>query len=148
MDTNAYILQTHSLSPRRRRLKSQSCRSFDSILLPIPIPRLLDTMEVRLANLERVMGALDGRVASLERLEVEDNGANRRSKQTDHQIHLTSGSLDLETNGASPTDAPDPTDGIGSMTFVKEEESGFFGTAFPPMSAHYADQSSKVHLLI
>ncbi|KAJ4395063.1 hypothetical protein N0V91_011092 [Didymella pomorum] len=95
-------------------------------------------MEVRLANLERVMGALDGRVASLERLEVEDNGANRRSKQTDHQIHLTSRSLDLETNGASPIDAPDPTDGIGSMTFVKEEESGFFVSTADPESPNYA----------
>ncbi|KAJ8118505.1 hypothetical protein OPT61_g526 [Boeremia exigua] len=87
---------------------------------------LFETLESRLAALENSMAMLDNRVTGIEMPKTKDVNTERVPSQAQHQPFPNSASLGPETGSRSSDDAKDPTDGIGSMTFTQEEESGFF----------------------
>ncbi|OAG07134.1 uncharacterized protein CC84DRAFT_1117246 [Paraphaeosphaeria sporulosa] len=79
----------------------------------------LSAIESRLAILERSVAGLDGRVSCVEAL----------SDGVPDSLALPHRSAEPSNAGGEDVnlEARDPTDGIGSMVFTKEEEAGFFG---------------------
>lgn len=90
--------------------------------------RLYESLKTRLATVERSLATLDRRVTGIESSGVGDLSADGSSAQPLHQTTPIPVSSGLEVVDGGSTNSKDPTDGIGSMTFTKEEESGFFGT--------------------
>lgn len=85
----------------------------------------MEALESRLAALEHSLGGLSTRVTCIEGRKGDDAstiGSSHRSVSTFTLGHL--GDDDDECGRAS---TQDPTDGIGSIVFTKEEDFGFFG---------------------
>lgn len=79
--------------------------------------RELLAIESRLASLERSVAGLDGRVSCVEALNT----------GVPEPHTLPHSSAEPEVVEDEDGEAQDPTDGIGSIVFTKEEEAGFFG---------------------
>ena len=70
--------------------------------------------------LERSLAEVSGKVSRIESLSANDSLPRQQSPET---IHIT----DLQDEDGITVESHDPTDGIGSISFTKEEESGYFG---------------------
>ena len=70
-------------------------------------------LELSLAEVSRI-------VSCIESLSANDSLPRQQSPET---IHIT----DLQDEDGITVESHDPTDGIGSISFTKEEESGYFG---------------------
>lgn len=71
---------------------------------------------------------------------INANGtANGNPQEADCEPLSVSASLGLDAVDGGLIKAKDPTDGIGSMIFTKEEESGFFGTELLHSGLVYAN---------
>jgi hypothetical protein len=70
--------------------------------------------------LERSLAGVSGRVSRIESLSADDSLPQQQSPET---IHI----IDLQDEDDTTVGTHDPTDGIGSISFMKEEESGYFG---------------------
>lgn len=86
---------------------------------------LLEALEARLGTLETSVTRLDSRVTLIEG--SKDYAAVPATSPQQSSITHDTNIFDFETNEISPAETQDPTDGIGSVVFTKEEESGFFG---------------------
>jgi hypothetical protein len=73
-----------------------------------------------LTVLERSLAGVSGRVSRIESLSADDSLPQQQSPET---IHI----IDLQDEDGTTVGTHDPTDGIGSISFTKEEESGYFG---------------------
>ncbi|PVH98235.1 hypothetical protein DM02DRAFT_531617 [Periconia macrospinosa] len=90
-----------------------------------PLTRLsgskeLAAIESRLATLERSVTGLHGRVACVEAFKDGIASPNTHS-------HRSPGPPLFDGHDPATVETEDPTDGIGSIVFTKEEEAGFFG---------------------
>jgi hypothetical protein len=83
--------------------------------------RYLEGLESRLTALERSLAGVSGRVSRIESLEVDESLPQQQSPDTIH-------SIELQNHDGTTEGTYDPTDGIGSISFTKEEESAYFGT--------------------
>ncbi|CAN9409096.1 unnamed protein product [Alternaria alternata] len=80
----------------------------------------IEGLESRLTVLERSLAEVSGKVSRIESLSADDSLPQQQSPET---IHIT----DLRDEDGTTVETDDPTDGIGSISFTKEEESGYFG---------------------
>ncbi|KAF2496525.1 hypothetical protein BU16DRAFT_607099 [Lophium mytilinum] len=85
----------------------------------------LEALESRLAALESSVGGISSRVTRIEGSRTDTVVTNESPSQSfsTHTPHL----LGLQDDEGTIVEAQDSTDGIGSVSFTKEEESGFFG---------------------
>jgi hypothetical protein len=74
-----------------------------------------------LTALERSLAGVTGRVSRIESLRADESLPHQQSPDTIHFV-------DLQNEYGAAVGTHDPTDGIGSISFTKEEESGYFGT--------------------
>ena len=70
--------------------------------------------------LERSLAEVSGKVSRIESLSADDSLPQQQSPET---IHI----IDLQDENGTTAETHDPTDGIGSVSFTREEESGYFG---------------------
>ncbi|OWY42181.1 uncharacterized protein AALT_g1934 [Alternaria alternata] len=77
----------------------------------------IEGLESRLTVLERSLAEVSGKVSRIESLSADDSLPQQQSPET---IHIT----DLQDEDGITVESHDPTDGIGSISFTKEEESG------------------------
>lgn len=93
-------------------------------------------IQSRLRDLENSLTRITGRVIHIE----SSRARTAPPKSTSyHEQPTVSGQPDRFEDGHGDTvDTDDPTDGIGSMSFSKEEECGFFG-----LLLHSASPSSQ-----
>ncbi|RYN89330.1 hypothetical protein AA0119_g11409 [Alternaria tenuissima] len=82
--------------------------------------KYIEGLESRLTVLERSLAEVSGKVSRIESLSADDSLPQQQSPET---IHIT----DLQDEDGITVESHDPTDGIGSISFTKEEESGYFG---------------------
>ncbi|KAF2801517.1 uncharacterized protein BDZ99DRAFT_492508 [Mytilinidion resinicola] len=85
----------------------------------------LEALESRLAALESSVGGISSRVTRIEgsRADIVDANASSSQSPPTHTPDL----LSLQDDEGTIVETQDPTDGMGSVSFTKEEESGFFG---------------------
>ncbi|KAH7083977.1 fungal-specific transcription factor domain-containing protein [Paraphoma chrysanthemicola] len=88
---------------------------------------LLEDLRSRLATLEHSVAGLDGRVTRVEGSQKEDGGLFTDTSQRP-LTPIESNIVPDEVEEQSVEDV-DQTDGIGSITFAREEESGYFGSS-------------------
>jgi len=85
----------------------------------------MEALESRLAALEHSLGGLSTRVTFIEGRKGDDAstiGSSHQSTST-----FTPDHLDDDDGEGGRASIQDPTDGIGSIVFTKEEDFGFFG---------------------
>jgi hypothetical protein len=85
----------------------------------------MEALESRLAALEHSLGGLSTRVTCIEGRKGDDAstiGSSHQSVSTFTPEHL-----DEDNDECGRASIQDPTDGIGSIVFTKEEDFGFFG---------------------
>lgn len=87
--------------------------------------RFLEVLELRLSALESSVTGLDIRVAHVEgsRDDSSETLRNQRQSQSSHPHD----EFTLEGDENESIEIHDPADGMGSISFTKEEDSGFFG---------------------
>ena len=88
--------------------------------------RYLDSVESRLAALEHSVAGVTGRVSRIETSQADITPAD--SSRPQHKSPSRINGFDLHDEEGTNVDIHDPTDGIGSISFTKEEESGYFGS--------------------
>ncbi|KAJ4286514.1 hypothetical protein N0V90_013214 [Kalmusia sp. IMI 367209] len=88
-------------------------------------PTELASLEARLATVERALAGLNGRVASVEAFKDGIAGTHGPPRGSPSELGPTS--LGFDGDDEATVDTQDPTDGMGSIVFTKEEEAGYFG---------------------
>lgn len=82
----------------------------------------LESVELRLSTVERLIRGLANRVDQIERDDYSQSG----DPETASERQVTGCDVD-DDEQPTYTDSQDPTDGIGSIVFTEEENTDYFG---------------------
>lgn len=86
----------------------------------------MESFESRIVTLESSLSGIDSRVS---RIETSKEVVTETIENEDrYYISPIQGARDSERDEETTGELQDPTDGIGSIVFTEEEDSGFFGT--------------------
>jgi hypothetical protein len=91
----------------------------------IDVTRYFEALESRLAKLEGSVTGLDNRLTHVEQYPTKEPRSTNilgQAQDTPARSEMNLDGVDIDIG-----DSQDPTDGIGSVIFTKEDNSGFFG---------------------